>query len=319
MIMQNNYISVIVPAYNAENSIYGCLTSLLKQTVQPHEIIVVDDGSTDNTWHILKEYAYRNNIVKIFQQKNSGVSEARNTALNNVSSLTTHICFVDSDDTVEPNFIKHFAENLNKSKLILQGCNLCYKEKKIKVLYDIKSNIIKQLTQRGNLGHVFDKCFDIRIINKYNIRFNTNFTFGEDEAFVLEYMQYVMDIYYVDVAEYNYLVPISQKKYTKDNNMGMYFYCLERMSKICQFMNIPLVDVYKNMFYRCSRQFFKPFNYRVNTRNEIVNYFNVYMNCTQKNHVKFSFFHFLILIIYYTGLKKTYIQFMKFIFTECNN
>ena len=99
-------ISVIVPVYNAEKYISKCLDSILSQKGD-FEIIAVNDGSTDSSLKILQEYAKNHKNIKIINQKNQGVSVARNTGLK--SSFSKYITFIDSDDWLEPNT---FAEAL---------------------------------------------------------------------------------------------------------------------------------------------------------------------------------------------------------------
>ena len=102
-------ISIIIPAYNAAKYIKRCIISLLNQTYKNIEIIVVNDGSTDNTLDILKNYD-----IKVINQENLGVSCARNNGLKNCSG--DYITFVDSDDYVDKNYIEDIVNILNKYK-----------------------------------------------------------------------------------------------------------------------------------------------------------------------------------------------------------
>lgn len=135
----------------------------------------------------------------------------------------------------------------------MQGFNLCIGSNKTPIFYKQDENLIKQLVECGDLGHLWDKCFHKDLIMKHNIRFREDFTFAEDEAFVLDYMQIQSDLLYIDTAQYNYVAPVHQKSYVNDNNMGMYFYCLERMTNICRKLGLPLHEVYRNMLNRCGR------------------------------------------------------------------
>lgn len=101
--------SVIIPAYNAESTIRKTLNSVLNQTFKDFEIVAIDDGSTDRTHIILKEYASKYNRVHVYTFKNSGVSVSRQRGINNSSGR--FIVFVDSDDTLEPELLS----NLNSA------------------------------------------------------------------------------------------------------------------------------------------------------------------------------------------------------------
>ncbi len=92
-------ISVIIPVYNVENYLNECLDSVVNQTLSDIEIICVNDGSTDNSLNILKQYSKSDNRIKIINQNNLGVSSARNNGLD--VSVGKYICFLDSDDYLE--------------------------------------------------------------------------------------------------------------------------------------------------------------------------------------------------------------------------
>lgn len=91
-------ISVIVPVYKVEKYLPACLDSLLAQTYQNFELLLVDDGSPDKCWEILQQYAAQDARVCIFRKENGGVSSARNFGLEQARG--EYICFVDSDDLV---------------------------------------------------------------------------------------------------------------------------------------------------------------------------------------------------------------------------
>lgn len=307
----NVVLSVIVPAYNAEQTIASCIESLLSQTYKAKEIIVVDDGSKDNTYSILLKLAQLNDSIRIIHQDNGGVSSARNTALSNVSQEITHICFVDADDVVRPNFLKHFAENIEKGKFVIQGLIKQYKNETIQILYNTKENLLKQLIKQGDLGHLFNKCFDLNIIRQYRLHFNERFTFAEDEAFVLDYMQYIPDLKYVNVAQYKYYIPLIERAYLKDNNMEMYFYCLSKMNNICKKLNISLREVYSSRLFRCGKQFFKPSNFKRNKEAEIKYYFKVYISETKSIPLFFSIWHFAIIFMFKIKIENLYIRLLS--------
>ena len=100
--------SLIIPAYNVEKYIKKCLDSVLNQTYNNYEIIIINDGSTDNTSKILESYK-SNKKIKIINQENKGLSNARNTGVSNAKG--DYILFIDSDDFIE----KELLEILNKT------------------------------------------------------------------------------------------------------------------------------------------------------------------------------------------------------------
>ena len=97
-------ITVIVPVYNVENYLNKCLDSLINQTYKNLEIIVINDGSTDNSGEICQEYAQKDNRIIYIEQENGGLSDARNTGLERMTG--SYVTFVDSDDWVEPDYVE---------------------------------------------------------------------------------------------------------------------------------------------------------------------------------------------------------------------
>ena len=126
MIIKSNdtetFISVIIPAYNAEKYICSCLDSVLALSYQNKEIIVVDDGSTDNTGRIIDDYAEKNRNITVVHQTNKGVSAARNRGID--LARGTYLFFVDSDDEVLEDYIDQLIitgyEDLAMSLFLLQ-------------------------------------------------------------------------------------------------------------------------------------------------------------------------------------------------------
>lgn len=107
-------VSIIVPIYNCELYIKKCLTSIINQTYKNIEIIVVNDGSTDNSVSIIKELMVKDKRIKLLNQKNSGVSIARNKGLEN--SKGNYVLFIDSDDWIEKNCIEDLVNKINEVK-----------------------------------------------------------------------------------------------------------------------------------------------------------------------------------------------------------
>ena len=101
-------VTVIVPVYNVEKYLRKCLDSLINQTYKNLEIIVVDDGSTDNSVKICDEFANRDNRITVIRQKNGGISIARNAGLGKMTG--SYVTFVDSDDYLEINAVEKFLK-----------------------------------------------------------------------------------------------------------------------------------------------------------------------------------------------------------------
>ncbi len=106
--MKNDlFISVIIPVYNVEKYVRKSINSILEQTYKNYEIILIDDGSTDSSGKICDEYANKYECIKVYHQKNAGLSAAKNNGIN--KSKGNHICFLDSDDWYSNNTLEEFV------------------------------------------------------------------------------------------------------------------------------------------------------------------------------------------------------------------
>lgn len=199
-------ISIIVTNYNKEKYIKECIDSLLRQTYKNLEIIIVDDGSTDNSRSILKKYEAS---VKIIYQENKGVSNARNTGIK--SSSGELIMIVDGDDFLEPDYIENILRYENNSFLI-SGYKRYYNDQEIEEILPKKeeiffgnclsSNIINSDTIKF-LAVPYLKLYNKEIINTNNLEFNEKMNYGEDLLFVLKYMSHVKKMQFINASGYN--------------------------------------------------------------------------------------------------------------------
>lgn len=125
-------VSVIVPIYNTEKFLEKCLDSLVNQTLKEIEIILVNDGSPDNSEEICFSYLKNNEIIKYFKIQNGGCSNARNFGISKATGK--YIMFVDSDDYVDLEFCRKMYKKIEREKLDLVSCNFKLVDLEDKVL-----------------------------------------------------------------------------------------------------------------------------------------------------------------------------------------
>lgn len=118
----NELITVVVPVYNIENYIGKCIESILNQTYKKLEILIINDGSTDNSKTICEKY--KDDRLQIITKKNGGLSDARNFGLKKAKGK--YILFIDGDDFIEPNMIEVLYENLIKTDSDISACSFKY-------------------------------------------------------------------------------------------------------------------------------------------------------------------------------------------------
>ena len=120
-------VSIGIPIYNVEEYLRECLDSIMNQTFKNFEVIMVDDGSTDNSFNICQEFAARDSRFKLIHQANIGVAGARNTCLKHMKG--EYISWVDSDDKVEPNYLERLLEVQAETQAdLVDGYNYSFKD-----------------------------------------------------------------------------------------------------------------------------------------------------------------------------------------------
>lgn len=200
-------VSIIVPMYNSEKYIVRCIGSLLEQSYENIEIIVVDDGSSDNGVDIIKKYS--DNRINIYQKKNEGVSATRNFGIE--KSNGDFLLFVDSDDYVSKDIVEIMVDKIkNINSMVFCNNDEIWSnrvEKRILFIGDNvqldKTNVLRVIAS-GKAGLVCSKLVSNRVIKENNIMFDKNLKVGEDQLFFLKVAQYTKEFKYVNKSLYFY-------------------------------------------------------------------------------------------------------------------
>ena len=251
-------ISVIVPVYKAEKYLHRCVDSILAQSYTDFELLLIDDGSPDNSGAICDEYVAKDSRVRVFHKENGGVSSARNFGVDN--ALGKYVAFCDADDYVGENWLIAFSEGTyNEVDLVIQGIYYITNKGNIEPKYLApykgngvvdKRNLIVQLMLQGVYGCPVTKLFRKQIIEENHIRFDTNSTFREDEQFFSKYLEYVTTFKCIDKENYYYILPTAEKKYGGDVCYSLFpifqsldvIYNRELPYEICQLHYVNIKD-----------------------------------------------------------------------------
>lgn len=204
--------SIIIPAYNAEKTISVCLNSVVNQIdfSEKFEVIVIDDGSTDNTLQIIENYALKYSNFRVITQKNRGVSVARNTGLDN--SNGKYIIFLDSDDSLDSSALTNALLDAKSGTydIYIYAYNSSeYGTLKIDIS---REELIDDILQQKNkkiltkINTPWAKIYLSEIIKKNKIRFCEDVKIGEDLLFNLEYFLYCSTGAFFCKNFYNYTI-----------------------------------------------------------------------------------------------------------------
>lgn len=207
-------ISIIVPIYNAELYIRNCVHSILKQSYEQFELLLVNDGSSDRSWEICQELALLDNRIKIINQPNGGASIARNRGLK--ESIGEWVVFVDSDDIVTEEYLFNLIEATKSvtTDFVVGGVDHYYVEQDIHEYHKYSNihwngqDVIKALTDYNiyENGGPTAKLYNNKILKTCNIRFNPVLHFAEDCDFMLRYITQIKSITFIDAADYTYCI-----------------------------------------------------------------------------------------------------------------
>lgn len=209
-------ISVIVPVYNVENYLIQCVNSILSQTFTDFELLLVDDGSKDNSGMICDEFAEKDTRVKVFHTENRGVSAARNLGIK--KAVADWICFIDSDDWVDDNYLKslYCDRNLCDKCIVCQSFYVEYellpeKRYKSRLYHDaiLKEPFDEQMVMDNILNdycvNIFAKLFRKEVIKDNGIYFNEKTSIFEDAIFLHKYLLYIKEFYFSSSVSYHYM------------------------------------------------------------------------------------------------------------------
>ena len=192
-----NSISIIIPVYNGSKFISRCLDSILNQTYKNTEVILINDGSTDNSLEIIKEYSNKYKNIKYIDQKNQGASIARNKGIE--ESKGKYLVFIDIDDYIESDYLEKLCSSIKNKDMVVSGYNRVVGSKTIfsKIPKNTYWSAFKYTATWG-------KIYNAEFIKKNNIKFLDDVKIGEDLFFNITVINKTNKIGILEYAGYNY-------------------------------------------------------------------------------------------------------------------
>lgn len=295
-------ISIIVPVYKAENYIQTCVKSILKQTYEDFELLLVDDGTPDSSGIICDKLAKTDVRIKVFHKENGGVSSARNYGISHAKGKW--ICFIDSDDYIDETYLENFMIVEKNSDFILQGYKKVYHQR-----------ILSQVNFNGFESHDFDeilafsennhiinspcfKLYKLSVIKENELHFDSNISYGEDHLFSLSYVIYINKIAYSKGDGYNYIITDSESLTRRVVPYSQMVYYIEKAeAKSALILNkchsVILEEVFRTTYmdnvFRAYRYFFASDNtlddYKIFVARLNINSLNIRYLCGKRKIV----------------------------------
>lgn len=220
-------ISIIVPVYNAEKYLKGCIEAILNQSFQEFELIIIDDGSKDKSKKIIEEFS--DEKIRFIQQKNSGVSKTRNKGIQ--IARGKYICFIDADDRVARRHLEVLYKQVENDVLQIGMCNyeIMYKRIPKEKIYEInninfeKVGRIERFDILMNMGigiNIWTKIYSRKFLLDNKIVFNEKMTYDEDMFFSWKCILLAEEIGFVD--EHTYYYRLSEESATMRGHDNLY-------------------------------------------------------------------------------------------------
>ncbi len=262
-------VSVIIPVFNVEKYLEGCLNSILGQSYTDFEVIVVDDGSTDNSGEICDRFARKDRRIRVVHKNNEGVVGARQSGLKIADG--DYIAFVDADDWIGSEFLACRIRVMEQeaADMIITGCTIEYAGKSEAATNRIasgiyeKRNMIHHVYPRmlcyggfyefGIMPYLWNKLYKKQLLISCHSDVDPDIYDGEDAAIVYPYLLKAGKIVITDAADYHYRIhsesATAQKKTDYYQNVSkLYLYLTKQFqqSDYCQLM-MPQLDHYMRM------------------------------------------------------------------------
>lgn len=231
-------ISIIVPIYNAEEWLEKCIESIINQTYKNIEILLINDGSTDNSLKICEKFAKKDSRIIVIDKSNEGVSKTRNVGIE--KSTGNYIKFVDSDDWIEENICEELLKLIKEEKTDLAICGLnIYKHNQILRTPHLKKKIVeikKGIEEFKYINKVFaSPCNKLYKKEKIKELFKIDLDSGEDLLFNLEYLKNIDKISITEKCLYNVCLDneTSLNRKFKKNKLDINLDLLDKQMEFC--------------------------------------------------------------------------------------
>ncbi len=283
----NPIVSIIVPVYNTSSKLSDCMIALTSQTLKDIEIILVNDGSTDNSPVLCQEWAEKDQRIKVIHKENGGVSTARNAGIE--AACGEYVMFVDSDDTLETDACKRMYEIISEKNvdLLVASYYTVYNDEVM--LHKCKNAVYKNVQEIAfDFDNLYMDCFLNSPWNKMyrrdlmNCRFLDDMRYFEDYYFNLDYIDDINSLATTEYAYYHYVEDNSQSltKVFRDDIFDVFIKIYHRQLDFChkyfseQFDDYLKMSLLYGLYNSAQKLVFSSEN-----KNKKINMISNWMNC----------------------------------------
>lgn len=245
-------VSVIVPVFNAEETLSRCLDSILSQSFTDFELLLVDDGSVDGSLALCELYSKKDPRIIVYHKTNEGVSFTRNYGLDKAKGK--YVCFADSDDYVSSEWLLQLVSTIeaHPNSFVLSNVMIIEPEGSYLRYQSLEGECnLSEIWRAEGWGYSVNKIYRRDIIEKNHIRYDTALRVYEDELFVARYAAYTEKAFVIpEVGYYYQLSNQFENKYLQDLNFEYMTYQYKELKKFNKYCSDFTVDRLTMIAYR---------------------------------------------------------------------
>ena len=228
--------SVIVPIYGVEKYLHQCIESVLDQTFRDFELILVDDGSSDNSGIVCDALILKDKRVRTIHKENGGVSSARNIGLDAISPESKFLCFVDSDDYIPEKSIEFLYGGIMENDA--DFC--CNSSENAFIDFEKNSHKLLSFISFGGSYAPYAKLFKTDIVKDNNIRYDISLKCCEDALFIRKYLKYCKNLNLISKKVYCYNSQ-NENSLSKRGYRDFALYYVKKLDALLELVdNLPL-------------------------------------------------------------------------------
>lgn len=256
-LMKKPLVSIIVPVYNREKIIKNCIDSLQNQSYENFEIIIVNDGSSDQTYDVCTKLCNEDQRIRLIHKENGGVSSARNLGIKEAQG--EYIMFLDSDDFYEKDTVKKMVEYVDEDTLCICGfLEVNNKKSKVYIYADepvtiYKSKYYFDMDRKRLFYSVCNKLYSRKKLLEFNLFFDEEVHYTEDFIFNLNYYQHMQKVILINNPYYHY-VDCDESSLSKDRQDNFLNGTLANSKAVKKYLDAH-PEISKTMQAKCYHSF----------------------------------------------------------------
>lgn len=255
----NPSVSIIVPVYNTAKYLCRCLDSILQQSFNDFEVLLVDDGSTDNSGEICDEYALKDSRIRVFHKGNGGVASARE--IGNENAVGFYSIHVDSDDWIEKKMLERMYEEAQISHWDVLIADF-YNDDKGETIYihqqpsaSNSEQVLKDILQNKLFGSLWHKLIRHSLYREYNIHFIEEINYCEDVLVLVQLLQHSVRVGFMNEAFYHYDFS-NTNSITRNYTINTFRMRKQFVFKLKELLPISYADIIKEVAIKVKKEAF---------------------------------------------------------------